>query len=71
MMAAAVSGGAAFAPGEVRELFRTSANLSSNFPNYDVTRDGLSFIMVQPTRSSAQTVVVLLNGFENLPARPR
>ena len=61
MMAATVQAGATFAPGEVREPFRTTATGSVTYPNYDVTRDGQSFIMMQPTTSNDQTVVVLLN----------
>jgi serine/threonine-protein kinase len=71
VMAAAVQAGATFAPGEVRELFRTTTLPSSAFPSYDVARDGQTFFMSQPTRANDQTVVVLLNWFENLPARSR
>ena len=71
MMAAAVQAGTVFAPGEIRELFRATMVSTPYFTGYDVTRDGLSFIMVQSTSSNTQTVVVLLNWFDNLPARPR
>jgi serine/threonine-protein kinase len=37
-------------------------------PNYDVTRDGQRFIMIQPPASSAN-IVVVLNWFEDLKAR--
>ena len=67
MMAAAVQAGATFAPGEVRLLFRTTAVVSLH-TNYDVTRDGQSFIMVQRKTSTDQTVVVLLNWFDQLRA---
>jgi serine/threonine-protein kinase len=65
MMAAAVQVGATFAPGDVRVLFRSSATANATYPNYDVTRDGQSFIMVQPKSASDQTVVVLLNWFDH------
>jgi serine/threonine-protein kinase len=71
MMAASVQAGTTFAPGEVRELFRTTAVLNGVYPNYDVSRDGRTFYMAQPLRANDQTVVVLLNWFENLPARSR
>ena len=67
-MSAAVKTEGTFAPGEVRELFRTTAAASAGslFANYDVTRDGQSFIMVQPKSSDDQTVVVLLNWFDHV-----
>jgi Tol biopolymer transport system component len=71
IMAAAVQAGATFAPGEVRELFRTTVFTGTTFPTYDVARDGRTFFMAQPARANDQTVVVLLNWFENLPARSR
>ena len=71
MMTASVQPGATFSPGEVRELFRTDAVTGPNFPNYDVTKDGRSFILLKPPTTSEQGLVMLLNWFDNLPARPR
>ena len=71
MMAASVQGGATFVSGEVRELFKTDAAFGPNFPNYDVTKDGRTFIMFKPPPQSGQQVIVLLNWFDNLPAGPR
>ncbi len=71
IMSASVQAGATFAPGDVRELFRTSALLSTVYANYDVSRDGRTFILAQPLRANDQAVVVLLNWFENLPVRTR
>ena len=71
LMSASVVAGSTFAPGEVRLLFRSGGNPELTHRNYDVTRDGLSFIMPYQTRENEQTMVVLLNWFENLPARPR
>jgi serine/threonine-protein kinase len=71
MMAAAVQAGATFAPGEVRGLFHTTAVSGINYTAYDVSRDGRTFILAQPLAANDQTVVVLLNWFENLPARSR
>ncbi|MBI5601415.1 MAG: PD40 domain-containing protein, partial [Gemmatimonadetes bacterium] len=56
MMAAEVQAGAQFASGAVRELFRTTASTSTFHTNYDVTRDGQTFIMVQPKASNDQNV---------------
>ena len=61
---AGISRSPRWSPHEVRELFRTTATGAVTYPNYDVTRDGQSFIMVQPTTSNDQTVVVLLNWFD-------
>ena len=71
ILAAAVQVGATFAPGEVRELFRTTAGQGISYPGYDVSRDGRTFIMAQPSSANEQSVVVLLNWFENLPTRTR
>ena len=69
MMAAAVQAGASFAPGEVRELFRAPADGFIYYQNYDVSRDGNTFIMLRPLSTNDQSLVVLLNWFEQLPAR--
>ncbi len=69
MMAATVQAGTHFASGEVRDLFRTTANTSTFHANYDVSRDGQTFYMVQPKVSNDQMVIVLLNWFDNLVAR--
>ena len=69
MMAAEVQAGVQFASGAVHELFRTTASTSTFHTNYDVSRDGQTFIMVQPNASNDQSVVVLLNWFDNLVAR--
>ena len=71
MMAAAVQAGSPFTPGEVKELFRLNGPSGVTYTNYDVTRDGQTFIMVLPIQNNDQAVVVLLNWFENLPARSR
>ncbi len=71
VMAAAVQSGATFSPGEVRELFKTEAVFGPNFPNWDVAKDGRSFIFLRPPATSEQGLVMLLNWFDNLPARPR
>jgi Tol biopolymer transport system component len=69
MMAAEVHAGAQFASGALYELFRTTSSPSTFHTNYDVTRDGQTFIMVQPKASNDQSVVVVLNWFDNLVAR--
>jgi eukaryotic-like serine/threonine-protein kinase len=71
MMTAAVQAGATFVPGEVREIFRLVATSNPVYANYDVTRDGNSFIMARATGTGTQTFKVLLNWFDNLPPRPR
>ncbi len=70
MMSAAVRTEGTFSRGEVRELFRSTAASVPNGTNYDVTRDGQTFIMVQPKNVDDQNVVVLLNWFDNA-RRPR
>ena len=69
LMAASVVAGSTFAPGDVRLLFRSGGNPELVHRNYDVTRDGLSFVLPFQTRENEQTMVILLNWFENLPAR--
>ena len=70
MMVATVQAGATFAPGEVHELFRTSVDPPSYYKNYDVSRDGKTFILLRPSFTNDQSLVVLLNWFEQLPVRP-
>ena len=71
MMAAAVQAGATFAPGEVRELFKTVATAVGTHTLYDVSRDGRTFYIAQPLRANDQVVVVLLNWFDNVPGGRR
>ena len=66
MMAAEVRTAPTFAPGAIRSLFQTKSFAGINYATYDVTRDGNNFIMTQPLAQNDQTVVVLLNWFENL-----
>jgi serine/threonine-protein kinase len=67
MMAVAVRTAGAFEIGNRTALF---SDVFSTDPlglaNYDVTRDGQTFIMLQPVVGSAQAVIVTLNWFENL-----
>ena len=67
LMVAAVQTGTAFSPGEVRELFKTGAVVGPNFPNYDVTKDGRSFIILRPPPTSEQGLTMLFNWFDNQP----
>ncbi len=71
MMTASVKAGSTFAPGAVRELFKVNAVFGPNFPSYDVTRDGRTFLMLLPPARSGQEVIMLLNWFDNQPTRPR
>ncbi len=72
MMAVAVQAGAAFVPGEPRQLFQGSYEADLNYPDYDVSRDGRAFLMVQLDSLTAdQPITVVLNWFATLAARGR
>jgi len=67
MMTAAVRTVGAFEVGARNELFEGPFHTTSNqITNYDVTRDGKTFIMLQPVQGTAQTVFVTLNWFDQL-----
>jgi hypothetical protein len=71
-MAAPVETGRTLAIGRPRLVFegsyeRDRGSGSAN-PNYDVTRDGKRFVMVQAPATSS-SIVVVLNWFEELRAR--
>ena len=44
--------------------------LGTQITNYDVTRDGRTFVMLQPVQGTAQTVFVTLNWFDQMRRRP-
>jgi hypothetical protein len=67
MMAVAVRTAGAFEIGNRTALFSDVFSIDPlTLANYDVTRDGQTFIMLQPIVGSAQAVIVTLNWFENL-----
>jgi serine/threonine-protein kinase len=70
MMAVPVRGGATFVPGEPRQLFQGPyATEQANSPDYSVSRDGRTFLMVRlESQTADQPIVVVLNWFENLRA---
>lgn len=71
MMAVAVRTAGSFEIGNQTALFSgVFSPAPGTLANYDVTRDGQTFLMLQPIVGSAQAVVVTLNWFENL-TRPR
>lgn len=71
LMAASVQAGTTFSSGDARVLFSTDAPYGTYVPNYDVTRDGKTFIMLKPPPANDLGLVMVLNRFDNLPARPR
>ena len=66
MMAAAVRIQPAFEVMTRTELFAGGYAVSVHVPNYDVTADGQSFLMLQPVKEATQSAVVLLNWFDRL-----
>ena len=67
MMVVAVRTAGAFEIGNRTQLFSGVFSTSpGTLANYDVTRDGQTFLMLQPIVGSAQAVIVTLNWFENL-----
>jgi hypothetical protein len=65
-MAVPVQAGAAFVPGDARQLFQGSYATDLNYPDYDVSRDGRSFLMVSLDKQTAdQPITVVLNWFAN------
>jgi len=70
MMAAAVQTVGAFEVGARTQLFEGNYQVTSQqITGYDVTRDGKTFVMLQPVQGTAQTVFVTLNWFEQLGRR--
>jgi serine/threonine-protein kinase len=66
MMVAAVRTRPAFAVGERRQLFDGNyGSLGGVYRDYDVTRDGRSFVMIQAL-GEAQDVIIVLNWFRHL-----
>ena len=66
MMAVPVQAGATFVPGDARQLFQGSYATDLNYPDYDVSRDGRSFLMVSLDKQTAdQPITVVLNWFAN------
>lgn len=66
MMQASVRTQPGFAVGDVRQLFTGPFVLGAIYPNYDVGRDGRSFVMVRPDQTGGQTIMVVRNWFANL-----
>ncbi|HXV90658.1 MAG TPA: protein kinase, partial [Gemmatimonadales bacterium] len=66
MMQASVRTEPAFALSETHRLFTGPFINGMIYPNYDVARDGRSFVMIRPDQASSQTVMVVLNWFANL-----
>jgi len=75
MMAAAVRTQPGFEVGSRTQLFTGTYNPTAGGPtnscNYDVTRDGQTFVMLQALVGSAQAVVVTLNWFEQVARKGR
>ncbi len=69
LMTAAVVAGSTFVPGEVRLLFRSGGNPELTHRTYDVSRDGLTFLFARRDGTEDQSMIVLLNWFENIRAR--
>jgi serine/threonine-protein kinase len=71
MMAVSIEMEPRFAAGKPEMLFEAPyAESTAAYPNFDVAPDGNRFIMIQSTlESSATTVVVVLNWFEELKSR--
>jgi serine/threonine-protein kinase len=68
MMAVDIVGKSVLATGTPRELFTGDyASASTPSPNYDVSRDGQRFLMVQPSAHATPTqIVVVVNWFDEL-----
>jgi serine/threonine-protein kinase len=66
MMQASVRTQPGFAVGDVRQLFTGQFVQGAIYRNYDVGRDGRSFVMIRPDQTGGQTVMVVLNWFANL-----
>ena len=70
MMAVDIATQPVFAPGRPRLLFTGDyVPASTTYPNYDVSRDGRRFLMVQPSAQENATptqIIVVLNWFEEL-----
>jgi serine/threonine-protein kinase len=65
MMAASVRTQGGFEVGARAELFEGAFDPGPNtLTNYDVTRDGQTFVMLQQVAGSTQSVYVTLNWFE-------
>ncbi len=61
-MAAAMSDAGRSGPvGAPRPLFQTHLSPSPNVPQYDVTADGLRFLVLEPARSGGEPVTFVLN----------
>jgi serine/threonine-protein kinase len=66
MMAVPVQAGATFVPGDARRLFQGSYATDLYYPDYDVSRDGRSFLMVSLDKQTAdQPITLVLNWFAN------
>jgi hypothetical protein len=71
MMTATVRTVGAFEVGARTMLFEGAYHtLPTQITNYDVTRDGRTFVMLQPVQGTAQTVFVTLNWFDQMRRRP-
>ena len=72
MMAAAVRTQPGFEVGTRTRLFSGPyVQLSNQSTNYDVTRDGQQFLMLQPVQGTEQSLYVTLNWFDNVSAGGR
>ena len=47
--------------GAPRPLFQTNLSPSPNVPQYDVTADGMRFLVLEPARSGGEPVTFVLN----------
>jgi serine/threonine-protein kinase len=72
LMTVSVQPGASFVSGQARELFRWPyKDHDINYPSYDVTRDGKSFVTFREYQAGEQTIMVVLNLFPHLATSSR
>ena len=72
MMAATVRTVSGFEVGARAQLFEGAYDaVPQQITNYDVTRDGRTFVMLQQLQGTAQSVFVTLNWFDQHPVRRR
>lgn len=69
MMAAAVRTQPGFEVSGRSLLFTGSYDQAGRYRDYDVTRDGQTFVMLQPAQSTALSVFVTLNWFDQFRRR--
>ncbi len=67
LMVVSVSSGEAFTAGRPQAIFDGSYRRNRRVPNYDISRDGLRFVMIQDDQESVPAHInVVLNWFEEL-----